>query len=69
MAPVYRKDYRSGLKQYLGFVVERRESDRGNNFMGLARLARKEFAEPRGWDPFSIIVGGLRDADREGRPA
>ncbi len=63
VAPVYRKDYRSGQKQYLGVVVERREGDRGNNFMGLARLARKLFAEPAGWDPISVIVGGVREAE------
>lgn len=69
IAPVYRKDYRSGQKQYLGFVVERRGNDRGNNLVGLARLARKAYAEAEGWDPMSIIVGGVREAEREGNPA
>jgi hypothetical protein len=64
VAPVYRKDYQSGQRLYLGDVVERRETDRGNNFAGLARLARSIFADPAGWDPLSIIVGGVRDAER-----
>ena len=64
VAPVYRKDYRSGQKQYLGFVIERRTADRGNNFTGLARLARKAFAEPAGLDPISVIVGAVREAER-----
>jgi hypothetical protein len=64
VAPVYRKDYRSGQRLYLGDVVERRGTDRGNNFAGLAKLARSIFAGPGGWDPLSIIVGGLHDADR-----
>jgi hypothetical protein len=63
VAPVYRKDYASGQKLYLGVVVERREADRGNNFMGLAKLARKMFAEPRGWDPFSIVIGAVREGE------
>lgn len=67
VAPVYRKDYRSGQRLYLGDVVERRESDRGNNFAGLARLARSLFAAPGGWDPLSIIVGGVHDAERKPR--
>ncbi len=69
VAPVYRKDYRSGQKQYLGFVVERREGDRGNNFAGLARLARKVFAEPAGLDPFSVIVGAVRENGPGANPA
>lgn len=68
VAPVYRKDYRSGQRLYLGDVVERRESDRGNNFAGLAKLARTIFAPAGGWDPLSIIVGGVHDADRGPRP-
>jgi hypothetical protein len=68
VAPVYRKDYRSGQRMYLGFVVERRVSDRGGNIVGLARLARKVFAEPGGSDPISIIVGGVRDAEPGEQP-
>jgi hypothetical protein len=40
---VYRVDYVRKLKVPIGWVIERRKKDRGNNFIDLLRLARKTF--------------------------
>lgn len=41
---VYRVDYVRKLKVPIGLVVERRRKERGDNVMGLLRLARKTFS-------------------------
>jgi hypothetical protein len=41
---VYRVDYVRKMKVPIGTVVERRVKDRGNNIIGLLRLARKAFS-------------------------
>jgi len=41
---VYRVDYVRKTKVPIGQVVERRRSDRGDNLIGLLRLARKSFS-------------------------
>lgn len=41
---VYRVDYVKKTKVPIGWVEERRGKERGNNLIGLLRLARKAFA-------------------------
>lgn len=41
---VYRVDYVRKTKVPIGRVVERRSTERGNNLIGLLRLARKSFS-------------------------
>jgi len=41
---VYRVDYVRKMKVPIGTVVECRVKDRGNNIIGLLRLARKAFS-------------------------
>lgn len=41
---VYRVDYVRKTKVPIGLVVERRNKERGNNLIGLLRLARKSFS-------------------------
>jgi hypothetical protein len=41
---VYRVDYVRKTKVPIGRVVERRSQDRGDNLIGLLRLARKSYA-------------------------
>jgi len=41
---VYRVDYVRKLKVPIGMVVERREKERGDNIIGLLRVARKAFS-------------------------
>lgn len=41
---VYRVDYVRKMKVPIGLVVERRVKERGDNIIGLLRLARKAFS-------------------------
>lgn len=41
---VYRIDYFKKTRVPIGTVVERRQTDRGNNLLGLLRVARKTYA-------------------------
>lgn len=41
---VYRVDYLSKTRVPIGVVAERRRKERGDNLIGLLRLARKTFA-------------------------
>jgi hypothetical protein len=41
---VYRVNYLTKTREPIGAVVERRRKDRGDNRMGLLRLARKAYA-------------------------
>jgi hypothetical protein len=41
---VYRVDYVRKSKVPIGMVVERREEERGDNIIGLLRMARKAFS-------------------------
>ena len=41
---VYRVDYVKKTKVPIGWVVERRGKERGDNLVGLLRLARRAFA-------------------------
>lgn len=41
---VYRVDYVKKTKVPIGHVVERRTKERGDNLMGLLRLARKRYS-------------------------
>ncbi len=52
---VYRIDGDARREEEVGILVERRKGERGNNFLGLLRLARKEFAEAAG-DPSRIVI-------------
>jgi len=42
---VYRLDNETKAKVPLGVLIDRRKSDRGDNVIGMLRMARKEFAE------------------------
>ncbi len=42
---VYRLDEKTLSREPVGILVERRKSERGNNVVGLLRLAREQFAE------------------------
>jgi hypothetical protein len=54
---VYRVDYAQKSKVPIGWVKERRKKDRGDNLIGLLRLARKTFAlSPE--DALHIAVDG-----------
>lgn len=52
---VYRVDYVRKTKVPIGWVVERRGSERGDNLIGLLRLARKAFSSSPD-DAFQIAV-------------
>ena len=41
---VYLVNYAHKEKTPIGFMVERREADRGDNLMGLLKRARKQYA-------------------------
>jgi hypothetical protein len=41
---VYRVDYVRKMKVPIGSVMERREKERGDNIIGLLRMARKSFS-------------------------
>ncbi len=41
---VYRVDYINRTRVPIGLVVERRAKDRGDNLLGLLRLAKKAYA-------------------------
>jgi hypothetical protein len=41
--PVYRWDYGKNTKVPVGFVLEKRKTDRGSNYIDLLRLARRRF--------------------------
>jgi hypothetical protein len=41
---VYRWDNARNSKDFIGVIIERRKTERGNNYIDLLRLARKRFA-------------------------
>jgi len=41
---VYAVDYVKKMKTPVGSMVERRKADRGDNLLGLLKLARKQYA-------------------------
>jgi hypothetical protein len=43
---VYQIDSITRVREIVGFVLERRKLDRGNNFEGLLKLARKLYPAP-----------------------
>lgn len=43
---VYRIDYAKKTRVPIGVVVERRKKDRGENLLGLLRVARKTYSSP-----------------------
>jgi hypothetical protein len=53
---VYQIDHIRHVKEPVGTVMERRKLDRGNNFEGLLKLARKLYPAP---SPESHIVISL----------
>lgn len=53
---VYQIDHIRHVKEPVGMVMERRKLDRGNNFEGLLKLARKLYPAP---SPESHIVISL----------
>lgn len=53
---VYRLDKETRAKEPLGILVERRKEERGDNVVGLVRLARKEFSETES-DSSRITIG------------
>lgn len=52
---VYRVDYAKQTRVPIGWVVERRRKDRGDNIIGLVRLARNRFARSPD-EAFRIVV-------------
>lgn len=44
---VYRIDYVKKTRVPIGVVVERRKKDRGENLLGLLRVARKTYSSPK----------------------
>ncbi len=52
---VYRLHEETMTKEPVGVLVERRKADRGNNALGMLRLARKEFGEAAE-DPSQIVI-------------
>ena len=42
---VYRVDYVTKEKDAIGMIIERRKEERGDNILGLLRLARSKYAE------------------------
>ena len=52
---VYRVDYVRKMKIPIGSVVERREKERGDNIIGLLRMARRSFASS-GEEAFHISI-------------
>ncbi|NNF84054.1 MAG: hypothetical protein HKM29_02740 [Deltaproteobacteria bacterium] len=58
---VYRVDYVRKLKVPIGMVVERREEERGDNIIGLLRMARKAFStSPEEALHIAIDLAGVR---------
>jgi hypothetical protein len=58
---VYRVDYVRKLKVPIGRVVERREEERGDNIIGLLRMARNAFStSPEEALHIAIDTGGVR---------
>lgn len=54
---VYRVDYARRTRSPIGWVMERRKAVRNDNYLGLLRLARKEYAlSPE--DAFYITIDG-----------
>jgi hypothetical protein len=53
---VYQYDYSRQVREPVGMVLERRKLDRGNNFEGLLKLARKLYPAP---SPDSHIIISL----------
>lgn len=41
---VYRVDYQKKKKEAIGTIFERRRKERGDNYLGLLRVARKMYA-------------------------
>lgn len=41
---VYRVDYQKKKKEAIGTIFERRTKERGDNYLGLLRVARKMYA-------------------------
>ncbi len=54
---VYRVDYLRKTRVPIGVVLERRRKERGDNLLGLLRLARKAFASSPE-EALSIAVDG-----------
>lgn len=61
---VYRTNGKSTVKEPLGILVERRKSERGENIVGMLRLARMEFAGAADGTG-GIFIGDYMAADRE----
>ncbi len=58
---VYRVDYQRKTKVPIGLVVERRTKERGDNFIGLLRMARKAFSNtPEEAFHIAIDIPGAR---------
>lgn len=58
---VYRVDYLRKTKVPIGLIVERRQKERGDNFIGLLRIARKSFsATPEEAFHIAIDLSGAR---------
>lgn len=60
IVPVYRMNYITKTKVQIGVVEERRKTERGNNLVGLLRLARNTYAYSLN-DAHEIVVGGMVD--------
>lgn len=52
---VYRWDNARNSKDFIGVIIERRKTERGNNYIDLLRLARKRFAVDAA-DSIHIII-------------
>ncbi len=56
---VYRIDYAKKSRVPIGVVVERRKRDRGNNLLGLLRVARKTYSSSA-LDSIQIAIDAVR---------
>ena len=59
---VYRLDKKTMSKEPLGILVERRKKERGDNILGMVRLAKKEFIGTEDGSS-RIVVGDYVTAD------
>jgi|GEM_PF-3023137 len=63
LVPVYRINYATGTRVQIGVIEERRRKERGDNLIGLLKLARKTYAYSLG-DAHEIVLGGIIDLTR-----
>lgn len=65
---VYRVDYVRKTRGPIGYILERRRTDRGDNYLGLLRRARKVYASTPE-EALSIAIDGTEVRRAWGRPS